>query len=86
MEQLETLTGYAPGLLGRITELHAKYYAQHWQFGQFFETKVATDMAAFLERYDPVLDCTWSIKVGERIEGSITVDGSSEADGVAHLR
>ena len=37
------LTGYVPGALGRITELQARYYAEHWDLGLYFEAKAATE-------------------------------------------
>ncbi len=43
------LSGYVPGAIGRITELHATYYKQHWDFDLFFESKVATELSEFLE-------------------------------------
>ena len=33
--------GYIPGCIGRIAELHGTYYHAHWNFGLFFEAKVA---------------------------------------------
>ena len=86
MSGTELNVGYIPGLLGRVAELHATYYARHWNFGQYFESKVATEMAGFLERYNPALDCTWTLCIDGRIEGSITVDGSGEPPGLAHVR
>ena len=46
------VTGYRPGVLGRITELHGTYYHRHAGFGVFFEARVARGLADFLERYD----------------------------------
>lgn len=34
---------YLPGSVGRIVELHGRYYAENWRFGAFFEAKVASD-------------------------------------------
>ena len=39
------LLGYVPGAIGRITELHATYYHEHWGFGRYFESKVATELS-----------------------------------------
>lgn len=44
------IRGYAPGALGRITELHTVYYHRHWGFGRYFESLVATELAEFLRR------------------------------------
>jgi hypothetical protein len=38
-----TLSGYIPGAIGRIVELHGRYYHEHWGFDLFFESKVATE-------------------------------------------
>ncbi|MBI1847710.1 MAG: GNAT family N-acetyltransferase [Candidatus Rokubacteria bacterium] len=86
MPDVEILKGYVPGVIGRVTELHGAYYHQHWGFGLFFETKVATELAEFLGRYDPRRDGFWTASLGRRIEGSITIDAlHAESEG-AHLR
>lgn len=35
-------SGYIPGSIGRIAELHGTYYHDHWGFGLYFEAMVAT--------------------------------------------
>lgn len=40
-------TGYRPGLVGRMVEMHAAFYSTHSKFGQFFESQVATGVAEF---------------------------------------
>ena len=86
MDQVTISTGYSPGAIGRIAEMHARYYARHWDFGQFFETKVATGLAEFLQRYDEERDGFWTASVKDRIEGSIAMDAiKANSDGV-HLR
>ena len=42
--------GYVPGSIGRISELHATYYNENWDFGLYFESKVAEELSAFLKR------------------------------------
>lgn len=90
MAQDVALSGYIPGAIGRITELHARYYRDNWGFGLFFESKVATELAEFLVRYDEASDLFRIATRGDRIVGGITIDGSGEpADGgigVARLR
>jgi GNAT superfamily N-acetyltransferase len=80
--------GFWPGLLGDVIALQARYYADAWKFGSFFEAKLARAMAAFHGRYDPRQDVILSTQEGERATGSITIDGSDpEApDGLLHLR
>jgi len=77
MDNVESTTGYVSGLIGRLTELHAQYYAEHWRFGHFFEAKVATELSNFISHYNEARDCIWSLSGNGQIEGSITIDGSS---------
>lgn len=86
MYNIETATGYVPGIIGRIAELHAKYYSQYWNFSHFFEAKVATQLSGFINNYDESKDCIWSLYTNGSIEGSISIDSSSEDSGLAHLR
>ncbi len=79
VERLES-SGYEPGLIGRVTELHGVYYAQHWDLGLYFEAKAATEIAAFLRRFDPAHDGVWVARSGGSIVGAIFIDGS-DADG-----
>ena len=78
--------GYIPGIIGRVTELHATYYSQNWGFGAFFEAKVASEMSKFVGRYDEHRDRLWYAMVNDRIEASITIDGIDVANTGAHLR
>lgn len=78
--------GYVPGVIGRITELHADYYSRHWGFGRFFEAKVASEMAAFVSRFDETRDGLWWVTNSGRIEGGIAIDGIHGDDAGAHLR
>ena len=84
------LSGYIPGAIGRITELHARYYRDNWGFGLFFESKVATELAEFLGRYDDSRDLFRVATRGELIVGAISIDGSGgpadDGGGEARLR
>jgi GNAT superfamily N-acetyltransferase len=82
----EIHSGYLPGAIGRIVELHGVYYAAHWGFGAFFEARMARELAEFVGRFDPQHDGLWTAVVAARIEGSIAIDGSRARDGEAHLR
>ncbi len=86
MADVELVSGYVPGAIGRVAELHGTYYHRHWKFDLFFEAKVATELAAFLGRYDSQRDGFWTASLEGRIEGSITIDGLHAVDDGAHLR
>lgn len=78
--------GYAPGSIGRVVAMHGLYYHENWDFGVFFESKVARELSEFLERYDPARDGFWITCSKGRVEGSIAIDGvEADAQG-AHLR
>ncbi len=86
-EQLVELTGYQPGGLGKMVELHGRYYGTEWGFDLRFEANIATEAAAFLSRLDPARDGFWLAWLDGRMVGSITIDGEPQGnqDG-AHLR
>jgi GNAT superfamily N-acetyltransferase len=78
--------GYVPGAIGRVVELHGTYYQRNWDFGLFFEAKVASELAEFLRRYDERRDGFWTASLRGRVEGTVAIDGI-QADGEgAHLR
>jgi len=68
-------SGYIPGSIGRIAELHGNYYHRDWGFGLYFEAKVATELSAFLQRFDEKRDGIWLAEQNGRIEGAIVIDG-----------
>jgi len=86
MGTVEIHKGYMPGSVGRVVELHGKYYHTHWGFGAFFETKVAKDLAEFMSRYEEARDGFWLGLGSGRVEGAIAIDGIKASDTGAHLR
>ena len=78
--------GYLPTAIGRVAELHARYYSALVGFGLPFEAKVAREMAEFCERYDKARDGLWLLLQDGRVEGSIAIDGARAAEQGAHLR
>jgi len=79
-------SGYVPGAMGRMVELHASYYHREWEFGLFFEARVAKEMAEFLSRFDDTRDGFWIVSLKNRIEGGIAIDGIKAMTDGAHLR
>jgi GNAT superfamily N-acetyltransferase len=86
MSRVEIIDGYVPGAIGRVAELHATYYHRHWDFGLFFESKVATELSEFLKRLDARRDGFWTASSGGRTEGAIAIDGIHGDRQGAHLR
>ena len=86
MNDVQILSEYIPGAIGKVVGLHATYYARGWGFGLFFEAMVATELASFLSRFDERHDRFWIAVHSQRIVGSITIDGSEVATKGAHLR
>jgi GNAT superfamily N-acetyltransferase len=84
--EVSLASGYIPGAIGRITELHGTYYHAHWGFGPFFEAKVAAELSEFLGRYDGQRDGMWLATVNGRVEGAIVIDGIHARGAGAHLR
>ena len=78
--------GYLPGCIGRIAELHARYYHEHVGFGVQFESKVARELAEFCARYDDRRDGLWLALIDNVVQGSIAIDGLREGQEGAHLR
>lgn len=79
--------GYRPGCIGRVTDMHARYYSQLVGFGLPFEAKVAREMADFCAHYEAGRDGLW-LALGDKgtILGSIAIDGAHADQAGAHLR
>ena len=83
---LKIQIGYVPTLLGRVTEMHAAYYAENYGFGLVFERKVASELAEFLGRVDRPKNAVFSAELNGWLVGSVAIDGEDLGCGVAHLR
>ena len=80
------VTGYHPGMIGRITEMHGSYYAREHNFGSFFERKVAAGLVDFSDRLDKPCNQIWLAMVNNRVVGSVAIDGEDLGNNEAHLR
>ncbi len=79
------ICGYVPGSIGRMVELHGRYYAREWRFGHYFEGKVASELGELLARLDPTRDGFWIAAEDDEIIGGIAIDGSRTPE-AAQLR
>lgn len=86
VSQVEIVKGYQTGLIARITELHARYYARASGFGQRFEAVVAGELAKFCGRLDRPGNAIWAAMMDNEITGSIAIDGDDMGSDLAHLR
>lgn len=78
--------GYVPGCIGRIAELHARYYHQLVGFGLAFESKVARELAEFCEHARAEDDALWLALEDGEVVGSIAIDARHLDTAGAHLR
>jgi len=84
--QTEIVRGYRQGIIARITQMHALYYARTSGFGQRFESVVAGGLVAFCDRLENPRNAIWSAVLGNEIVGSIAIDGEGMGAEIAHLR
>lgn len=80
------LNGYFPGVVGKITELHAVYYHEHWGFDITFETQVGRELSLFMSNFVSDRDGFWTAFHGKSFAGSIAIDGGLGGTEGARLR
>jgi len=86
MNSIKLIAGYIPGAIGRVAELHGTYYSLNWDFGLFFEAKVATELSEFLNRFDKTRDGFWVAEKDKKLAGSLSIDGTEGKTKGARLR
>jgi GNAT superfamily N-acetyltransferase len=67
--------GYYPGVVGKITEIHAVYYHVHWGFDVSFETQVGRELSIFISEFDEARDGFWAATANDRFAGAVAIDG-----------
>ncbi len=80
-----TWSGYFPGLIGQLTELHGSYYNRFWGFDVSFEAQVATEFAAFAGRVRRGRDLLLAAGDDRGLAGFVALDGDAGEPG-ARLR
>ena len=80
------IKGYYPGVIGKITELHAVYYHEHWGFDVTFEIQVGGELSHFVQRLDENRDGLWVATIKGDFAGAIAIDGADALGEGARLR
>ena len=80
------LSGYFPGIIGKITEEHAIYYYENWGFDISFETQVAQELSDFLIKFQDDRDGLWIATIAGAFAGSIAIDGRNRNKEGSRLR
>lgn len=83
---IQIVSGYRAGMIGRIAEMHGTYYYENYNFGPFFEGKVATNLAEFSNRLYKDSNNIWLAIKNNKIVGSVAIDGEDLGNSEAHLR
>ena len=77
------ISGYYPGVVGKITEIHAVYYHENWGFDASFETEVSKELSEFVDQFDADRDGLWVATKNGVFAGAIAIDGHNAfTDGV----
>ena len=85
MQDIE-IRGYYPGVVGKITELHAVYYYENWGFDVTFETQVGRELSEFVRQFDEKRDGLWVADKKGHFAGAIAIDGTLAFEEGARLR
>ena len=86
MTAIDIRRHYEPGIIGRIGELHGRFYADAWGTGAAFEIFTLRALIDFFERYDPARDLFLTAHAGDTVIGSLAVQGRVGADDAAQIR
>lgn len=78
--------GYYPGVVGKITEIHAVFYHEHWGFDVSFETQVGSELSDFIRKFDDSRDGLWVATKDGIFAGSVSIDGQKAHTEGARLR
>ncbi|MEH6632906.1 MAG: helix-turn-helix domain-containing GNAT family N-acetyltransferase [Halopseudomonas aestusnigri] len=82
----QVVEGYSLGLVGRIVEMHAIFYGNFANFNAVFETTVAKGLVDFIPRINHQRNSIWYAVNGNKVVGSIVIDGEDLGSNIAHLR
>lgn len=77
-------SGFEPGAVDQVIDLHMDYYTPHWGFGPAFRTYLTDGLGVFTSRLNPDRDLFLLAKLHGEIVGSVCIDGTTSPD--AQLR
>jgi GNAT superfamily N-acetyltransferase len=80
------ISGYYPGVVGKITEIHGVYYHENWGFDVSFETQVGQELSEFVGQLDEDRDGLWVATKKGKFAGAIAIEGQNAFTDGARLR
>jgi ribosomal protein S18 acetylase RimI-like enzyme len=78
--------GFTPGIVGDVTALHGRYYAETWGFAPHFEIGVAEGLARFFTEYDPARDVALWVREDGAVRGFVAIWALRDDPTEARLR
>jgi len=78
--------GFTPGIVGDVTALHGRYYAETWGFAPNFEIGVAEELARFFAAYDPARDVALWVREDGAVRGFVAIWALRDDPAEARLR
>lgn len=85
-QRYRLVEGYQTGMIGDIAAMHARTHAALVGFDHTFESLVSSAMSEFVQRINKPINNSWNLLEGDKIVGSISIDGEDLGSKVAHLR
>jgi GNAT superfamily N-acetyltransferase len=78
--------GYFPGVVGKVIELHATYYHEHWGFDVSFETQVGRELSEFVSRFRDGIDFFRVALAEGDFSGAVAIDAGPHPEEGVRLR
>lgn len=79
-------TGFTADVISRCVDMHSGFYARAHGFGKVFTDGVTQGLMEFCSRLEKPCNQVWRAVDGERIVGTIFIDGEDLGPGLGHLR
>jgi len=86
MEDTLEIVGYFPGVIDKITALHAVYYREYWGLDHSFEAQVGREVSDFITHFDEKKDGLWNAVSGNDLGGCIAITRDPDEPSDARLR